>query len=302
MQLKKALISASAPAKVNLTLQVLGRRRDGYHLLDSLVAFADVGERVSVRHSDAVELSISGAMAGDIQAHNNLVLSADAAVRRISPALPKLHYELKKCIPIAAGLGGGSADAAAVLRILSAMGYGPKSQEDLVSLALGLGADVPVCIDCVPARMSGVGENIRRFSNWPEVFCILVNPRIPVSTKEVFGALNLGPGEMVNQSEFMPLTDDRHDLEQMIIDGRNDLEDAACKLVPGIASILSTIGLTRGCLAARLSGSGASCFGLYRNLCEAEVAGADLAAAHPDWWIRSALIGRCNSEPISVSG
>ncbi len=260
------VVAAFAPAKINLTLHVTGRRADGLHLLDSLVVFADVGDRLWLEPAERMRLTISGAFAAGVPADaRNLAWRASRAAGR------RCHIRLEKNLPHGAGLGGGSADAAAVLRALGAPGH-----------ARGLGADVPVCLAGHPQRMQGTGEVLAPVRPVPELDLVLVNPRAGLATAQVFAALetqsNPGmdlPAHWRGKSDFMA----------WLAGQRNDLEPAARRLVPAISDVL---GALAGAGLARMSGSGATCFGLYDSAPAARRAARRIARAHPGWWVRCA--------------
>jgi len=297
-----AWLSERAPAKINLTLSVTGRREDGYHEIESLVVFADLGERLSARAASRTRLDVTGPMGGEIGAGSNLVLAADAAFRRRRPGTPPLHYRLDKYIPVAAGLGGGSADAAACLRLLARFSGDAGACDEAGALAPGIGADVPVCLAARPALVTGIGESVRPLAGMPALALVLVNPRIAVATAEVFQALGLQPGRRGAGEAAPRLADERAGLVRAILAGGNDLEAAASALVPEIAEAVGEIGRGPGCLAARMSGSGATCFGLFADREAAARAAGALAAARPGWWVRAAIGEGGGGGPLSASG
>ncbi len=273
-----------APAKVNLALHITGQRADGYHLLDSLVVFAGVGDRISVAPSDRLSLTVTGPEAGDLQTGaDNLVLRAARSFGVECGAA----ITLDKRLPVASGIGGGSADAAATLRVLARHWGMPMPGRDAV---LSLGADVPVCLAGHPARMSGIGDVIGRAPDLPDgMALLLVNPRVAVSTPSVFRAL---PGK-----DNPPLSDlpgrfgTAEELADWLRLQRNDLEAPARALEPVIDEVLAAIDRA-GSLLARMSGSGATCFGLFADAGSAETAAAALRATRPDWWIQAAPVLR----------
>lgn len=278
--------TAFAPAKVNLCLHVTGRRADGYHLLDSLVVFPRVGDVVKAERAKRSSLSLSGPFAQDLAADgDNLVLRA-AALMRTTAAL-----HLDKNLPVTAGLGGGSADAAATLRVLANLSGAPlPSTEALVHL----GADVPVCLASAAARMRGIGDQIETLNPLPDFWCVLVNSGIASPTAEVFGAL-AHPA-----NDPLPPLPDRFpraaDLFDYLHSTRNDLETPARDLRPDIDRVLTALRATPGVKLARMSGSGATCFGLYEAESPALAAAAALRGARPSWWVTAAPV---RSGPIS---
>jgi 4-diphosphocytidyl-2-C-methyl-D-erythritol kinase len=274
------LRSESAPAKVNLFLHVTGRRADGYHLLDSVAVFAGLADRIVFEPSDTLSLTIAGPFAPDLSAEpDNLVLRA----ARILAAESGIHLAgalgLDKRIPVASGIGGGSADAAAALRLLCRMwGVRPDSLT-LDRIASALGADVPVCLRNQPMRMRGVGEILTPAPSMPPCGLLLVNPGVPLATVSVFRArAGVYSAEAVLPDGWKTAQEMAASLGGL----GNDLEAAAISLVPAIRDVLRAIAVTRGCLLARMSGSGATCFGLFDNASNAEAAAAELARS--GWW------------------
>lgn len=266
-----------APAKVNLTLHVTGRRADGYHLLDSLVIFADVGDRLRV--APGAGFTVTGPRAAGVPVDDsNLVLRA----ARLIPD-HGLAITLDKHLPAASGIGGGSSDAAATLLAL-AQATGQALPE--AAAILGLGADVPVCLQGRPTRMSGIGESLSAVPPLPPVHMVLVNPGIAVATPDVFRRLD-SPDNAPMPAQ-LPDWLDAADLARWLATQRNDLEAPACDLAPEIARTLAAIAATDDTLIARMSGSGATCFGLYATRAQADAAAAALGDANPEWWVAAA--------------
>jgi 4-diphosphocytidyl-2-C-methyl-D-erythritol kinase len=273
-----AAVSEFAPAKINLHLHVLGRRNDGYHLLDSLVVFAGIGDRLAVSPAQELSLSVTGPFAAALQGDgDNLVLRAARALAGHAgiPAAGKLVLE--KNLPVASGIGGGSADAAATLRLLCRFWRLQSDRDELQLLARGLGADVPVCLDSRPALMSGIGEILAPAPTLPDFGIVLVNPGVAVSTPSVFGART---GAFSDPAVF-----DRggNHLVATLRATRNDLEPAARLLAPIIGDVLNTLAAVPGCLLARMSGSGSTCFGLFEA--PAAASAAAKAIMRNEWWI-----------------
>jgi 4-diphosphocytidyl-2-C-methyl-D-erythritol kinase len=270
-----------APAKINLCLHVVGQRDDGYHLLDSLVVFADVGDLISVAPSDTLSLTITGPQAANLATTNdNLVLRA---ARALSPTLGAA-ITLEKHLPIASGIGGGSADAAATLRALSALWGVPMPSAEAI---LALGADVPVCLSGKPLRMQGVGENLTPLPPLPNVYIVLANPGVAVATPAVFKAL---PNKTNDPLPAIPRFTSSQDFAAWLAKQRNDLEAPALALVPIIGQVKTALGSQPGCLLARMSGSGATCFGLFADQITANLARQSIQTAHPDWWVTASAI------------
>jgi 4-diphosphocytidyl-2-C-methyl-D-erythritol kinase len=275
-------VREAAPAKVNLCLHVTGQRADGYHLLDSLVVFAGVDDIVVARPAPTSTLVIDGPEAAGLSTgEDNLVLRA-AKLMGVTAAL-----RLTKSLPIASGIGGGSADAAATLRALAKLTGQPLPD---AAATLSLGADVPVCLASRPVRMQGVGEALSPLPPVPRVWLTLVNPRVAVSTPKVFAALSsrtnppipdLPPEGWPNAEAF---TD-------WLKTTRNDLAAPAQSLAPVIADALAALTAT-GCLMSRMSGSGATCFGIYPDGAAARSAAENLRRTHPGWWVAAAPVLR----------
>jgi len=268
-----------APAKINLALHVAGRRGDGYHLLDSLVVFADVGDRITVKAADALSLTVTGPMAAGLTAgDDNLVLRA----ARAFGAAPGAAITLEKHLPVAAGIGGGSSDAAATLRALARLWQRPLPAPTAV---LALGADVPVCLAGRPARMTGIGAGLVPVM-LPAAWLVLVNPGVQLSTGAVFAGLKRHghPAMPRDLPQFQGVAD----LAAFLRLARNDLEAPAIRLAPAIAQCKATLAAMSGCLLARMSGSGATCFGLFADPLTAHAAAHALQAAQPGWWVAAA--------------
>jgi len=263
-----------APAKVNLTLHVTGRRADGYHLLDSLVVFVGTGDRVTLAPAAEMSLRVTGPRAAGVPAdRRNLVWQA-------AELLGPMQIVLEKHLPHAAGIGGGSADAAATLIAGAAALQCPLPPAAAV---LALGADVPVCLSAGPVRMRGVGEEITPLPPLPPLHAVLVNPGRPLATPDVFRALERRDNPAVPAE--LPRWPDAAALCAWLGEQRNDLELPARALVPEIDAVLAALGAAPGCGLARMSGSGATCFGLFATEAAAEAARAGLVAAHPGWWV-----------------
>ncbi|TMJ84768.1 MAG: 4-(cytidine 5'-diphospho)-2-C-methyl-D-erythritol kinase [Alphaproteobacteria bacterium] len=278
-----------APAKVNLTLRVIGRRADGYHDIESLVAFADVGDALTFSPGGALALSVAGptAAAGG-QIADNLVLKAARALAERVERLKLGGFALSKRLPVAAGLGGGSTDAAAALRLLArANGLAPDDPR-LMQAARATGADVPVCLDPRPRFMRGIGDVLSDPLDLPQLFAVLLNPGVAVATKDVFAALAVPTAVQTPPAAICTGT---AALLDEIARGRNDLEEAAIELEPAIADALAVLRNLPGCQLARMSGSGATCFGLFDSMDAARGAARRLRVGYPDWWVRATALG-----------
>jgi 4-diphosphocytidyl-2-C-methyl-D-erythritol kinase len=270
----------AASAKVNLFLHVTGRRADGYHLLDSLVVFAAVADRLTAEAAEDLSLTVTGPFAAGLaMEQDNLVLRAARALADTAGLVPKARLVLEKNLPIASGIGGGSADAAATLRLLCRLWQLDAGAVSLASLAAKLGADVPVCLRGSPARMRGVGEQLDPAPALPACGLVLVNPGAALGTRDVFRA-RTGP---FSATASLPAA--WPDARAMAKDLRalsNDLQSAALSLQPVISSVLTRIGADPDCLFARMSGSGATCFGLYSDADAARRAAGQLS--RHGWW------------------
>jgi 4-diphosphocytidyl-2-C-methyl-D-erythritol kinase len=288
-----AMLVEHAPAKVNLTLAVLGRRADGYHLLDSLVVFAAAGDRLTLAPGSTFSLKVRGATASDAgPIESNLVFKAASALAAEIPGLKLGRFTLDKRLPVAAGLGGGSSDAAAALRLLARANRIKLSDKRLLKVAARIGADVPVCVDPRPRRMRGIGEVLSGPMAIPKLAAVLVNPGVAVPTKDVFAILGLPRGERGKRAvQAKALPRSRDGLIEYLGGRHNDLEPAAIKLQPVIGRVLEELREAPGCLLARMSGSGATCFGLFASPRAAASAARKLSAAHPRWWVSATTFG-----------
>ncbi|MEP5727863.1 MAG: 4-(cytidine 5'-diphospho)-2-C-methyl-D-erythritol kinase [Sulfitobacter sp.] len=258
-----------APAKINLTLHVTGQRADGYHLLDSLVVFADVGDLLTITPASTLSLKVTGTFAKGVpEDASNLVWQA-AELAGLTA-----HISLKKNLPHGAGIGGGSSDAGAVLRHC-----------DHAKSAARLGADVPACLTPHAQRMRGIGDQLDLLSGLPVLHAVLVNPNVHLPTSDVFRGL---PGK---QNPPMPATlpphSNAHSFTKWLSTMRNDLETAAIAIAPQVSDVLAKIRATPDVALARMSGSGATCFGLYDTEKQAHSAARMLGMQNPDWWVRS---------------
>jgi 4-diphosphocytidyl-2-C-methyl-D-erythritol kinase len=287
-------LSEPAPAKVNLTLRILGRRADGYHDLESLVVFARLGDTLTLALDAPLGLDVDGptaAAAGELG--DNLVLRAARDLAGRIGGLQLGRFALTKNIPVAAGLGGGSADAAAALRLLARVNAIARDNPDLLAVARATGADVPVCLDPRPRVMRGIGDVLSAPLGLPALPAVLVNPRVPVPTRDVFARLGLAPGERRGEAGEIDAArlGDRDALVAYLQSQPNDLEPPARALQPVISDVLAALGACEGCLFARMSGSGATCFGLFAGDASAVAAAERLSATHPGWWAAPTVFG-----------
>jgi len=287
------LLADHAPAKVNLTLRVLARRADGYHELESLVVFADFGDRLSFACGGDLTLTVRGpsaeaAGAGD----DNLVQRAARALAARRPGIALGAFDLDKRLPVAAGLGGGSSDAAAALRLLADANAIARDDPDLYAAARATGADVPVCLDPRPRIMRGIGEKLSAPLALPPLPAVLVNPGVALPTRAVFAGWKPSPGAaaLLDEAALGKLTSAR-DLVPLVAEQANDLEPPAMALQPSVAEALAALREGPGCTLARMSGSGATCFGLFATSEEAAAAAQVLSAGRPTWWVKATTFG-----------
>ena len=275
---------AFAPAKINLALHVTGQRPDGYHLLDSLVVFADIGDSLTVRVADEPALTVDGPMAAGVPRDGrNLVMRA-ADLMGVTASI-----HLEKHLPNAAGLGGGSSDAAAALRALHDLTGQPLP--DITALT-GLGADVPVCVQPNTARMRGVGEEVTPVPGLPALHAVLINPGLPVMTQLVFA--NLSKRDNPPMPDALPDFASEAQFIAWLSEMRNDLQGPAMAAHPLIAQVFDKLKVTPGCLLARMSGSGATCFGLYGDAETAASAAGRLRQANAGWWVVATRLNAVN--------
>jgi 4-diphosphocytidyl-2-C-methyl-D-erythritol kinase len=307
-----------ARAKVNLTLAIRGRRPDGYHELESLTAFTRFGDTLEFRAGQPFSLEVDGPFATAIAGGNLIERAAELYARHANMrmagealttgggVLPVAAgiFRLDKQIPVAAGLGGGSADAAAALRLLSGLTSDAALRTDinppspssapfaLLPLARELGADVPVCLFSKPAIMTGIGEQMRFLTGFPALPILLVNPRLPLATADVFCELRANPlSAAADRPPPLIALNSIDDVVSYAAARSNDLEAPAKRLLPVIGDMLEALASCPGALLARLSGSGPTCFALFRREIELEAAALQLSEAHPEWWIKATTLG-----------
>jgi 4-diphosphocytidyl-2-C-methyl-D-erythritol kinase len=280
-----------APAKVNLTLRILGRRADGFHELDSLVAFARHGDRVTLTLDAALSLTVRGPKAGATgDLSDNLVLKAARALANEIPGLRVGRFLLDKRLPVAAGLGGGSADAAAALRLLARLNDLAADDPRLLAAARATGADVPVCVDARSRIMRGIGEVLLRPLDLQPFPAVLINPGVAVATKDVFARLGLTAGASRGAPTSDQVPGGPGALMEWLRGEPNDLEPPALALEPAIGRVLAALEDVPGCRLARMSGSGATCFALFDSARAASAGARSLKTAYPDWWVRATTL------------
>ncbi|WP_298260306.1 4-(cytidine 5'-diphospho)-2-C-methyl-D-erythritol kinase [Bradyrhizobium sp.] len=290
-------IVEDARAKVNLTLRVVGRRVDGYHDLESVVAFADCADRLTLLPGGELRLKTSGPLANACGGlDDNLVLKAARLLAERVKGLKSGTFTLHKVLPVAAGIGGGSADAAAALRLLARANGLAIDDARVIEVARLTGADVPVCVPSLACVMTGVGEKLLPLA-LPKLPCVLVNPRVAVATKDVFAALGLRNGELLvgvaDVIRAMVWPDAGASLEEWVeafADSSNDLEAPAMRIQPVIRNVISALSATNGAWLARMSGSGATCFAIYENTAEAGRAAEKIRHDHPEWWVHAGTL------------
>jgi 4-diphosphocytidyl-2-C-methyl-D-erythritol kinase len=291
------MLSDIGRAKVNLTLRVIGRRVDGYHDLESVVAFADCADRLTLVPGGELHLTCTGPLAAACgETADNLVLKAARLLGEHVLDLKVGQFALDKILPVAAGIGGGSADAAAALRLLAQANGLAKDDARLVDVALATGADVPVCLLSQACDMTGVGETLLPL-DLPELPCVMVNPNVAVATKDVFAALGLRNGELlVGATDVIesPAWPEKGasiaDWVEALSLVPNDLEVPARRIQPVIGEVLAALGAASGALLARMSGSGATCFALFAGAADAKGAAEKIKRDHPAWWVHAGTL------------
>jgi 4-diphosphocytidyl-2-C-methyl-D-erythritol kinase len=284
-------------AKVNLTLRVVGRRTDGFHDLESVVAFADCADRLALTPGSELTLQMTGPLAQACgERSDNLVLKATRLLAERVPGLKAGSFTLDKVLPVAAGIGGGSADAAAALRLLAKLNGLSLDDERLLEVALATGADVPVCLASRACDMTGVGETLTPLS-LPIMPCVMINPCVPVPTSDVFTALGLRNGELlVGATDVFRGTDwpeagaSVEDWVEVLAASANDLEAPAMRIQPVIGEVIAALNATNGAWLARMSGSGATCFAIYENTADSGRAAEKIRRDHPTWWVHAGTL------------
>jgi 4-diphosphocytidyl-2-C-methyl-D-erythritol kinase len=282
-------LTTRAPAKINLSLHILGRRADGYHELESLVAFAGSGDTLSLSPDEPLSLHVAGPTASSAGVPDkNLVLKATRTLLERMEGLRAGAFHLVKRLPAAAGVGGGSSDAAAALRLLACLNRLALDHPIVVDAARATGADVPVCLAGRARMMRGAGEHLGPPLNLPCLFAVLVNPGVPLETARVFQALGLQPGERSQGEDRLPIDSGltAGDLLDRLARARNDLERPALALAPLIGEALERLREAPGCRLARMSGSGATVFGLFDDCAGTAAAARLIRRAKPDWWVK----------------
>ncbi len=278
-----------APAKINLLLHVGDRRADGFHDLESLVVFADAGDTLTFAPAEELSLAVDGPFASCLAMEtDNLVLRAARAMQSHFGRSEGAAIALTKNLPVASGIGGGSADAAATLRGLARLWEVETYPSELCAIAETLGSDVPVCVESRSSWMEGRGEQITPARGIPAAAMVLANPGVAVPTAKVFGALRMRSG--IGSADRQLYGNDTWSLAEYLRATANDLEAPALEIAPAIGEVLAALRAQEGVYLARMSGSGATCFALFESDAAAEVAARVIAAAHPGWWVRASRI------------
>ncbi len=292
-----AALIEKARAKVNLTLRVLGRRTDGYHDLESLVAFADCADILSLTPGPELALSVTGPRAGECgDVSDNLVMRVSRALAERVEGLQTGRFTLDKYLPVAAGIGGGSADAAAALRLLARANNLDLNDERIAEVARETGADIPVCVASAACLMAGVGEELTPLP-LPAMHAVMVNPRVAVATRDVFSALGLSNGELlVGATDVIQALQWPEDGAgpgewiEVVGSGINDLEKPALEVQPLIGDVLEALRAAEGAQFSRMSGSGATCFAIFETAAAAQKAAAVIQLQHPGWWVHAGVL------------
>jgi 4-diphosphocytidyl-2-C-methyl-D-erythritol kinase len=287
------LLTERAPAKINLSLHITGRRADGWHTLESLVTFSRAGDTVALAPGEPLSLSVEGPSAAACgKVEDNLILHAARHFRGRYSGAGLGAFHLVKRLPVAAGIGGGSSDAAAALRLLARANTLSIDDERIVEAARETGADVPVCLARRARMMRGIGDELGPLLALPPIVALLVNPGVPVATKSVFARMNIAPGSATGfglHAELHPKME-ASALIAALRKGRNDLEAAACILAPVIGDVLAVLSAAPGCRLARMSGSGATCFAIFPDCRSAARVRKAIMRAHPGWWAKTCVL------------
>jgi 4-diphosphocytidyl-2-C-methyl-D-erythritol kinase len=283
------LLTERAPAKINLTLHIAGRRADGWHTLESLVAFSRTGDTVALAPGEPLGLSVEGPSAAACgKVEDNLILRAARHFSERFPGAKLGAFHLVKRLPVAGGIGGGSSDTAAALRLLARVNTLSIDDERIMEVAKASGADVPVCLARRARIMHGIGDELGPLLALPPIVALLVNPGVPVATKSVFARMNIAPGTAAGFGSHPELYPEMQAgaLIAALRKARNDLEAPACVLAPVIGDVLAALSAAPGCRLARMSGSGATCFAIFPDCRSAARGRKAILRAHPAWWAK----------------
>lgn len=284
-----------APAKINLTLRVLARRADGYHDLESLVAFAGLADTLTLQPGGEAALAVAGPFAGSCgPTAENLVLKAHGALRERVSGLKAGRFALEKNIPVAAGLGGGSADAAAALRLLARLNDLALDDVRLAAAARATGADVPVCLDPRARIMRGTGDELSGPLDLPPLVALLVNPGVALATRDVFAKFT---ARQASQKSIGDVPDKPDAVIGFLGPYENDLTQAAIACAPVIADVIERLRAAPGARLVRMSGSGATCFALFSSAAETDAAARQLGSERKDWWVCPTTLGLAEKRP-----
>lgn len=290
-------ISVFAPAKINLYLHLTGRLANGYHNLDSLVCFADIGDQVDIVEHDSFAFQVKGTFSNSFKERekesfidgDNLVVRAARSLAQITDKPLNVKITLTKNLPIASGIGGGSADAAATIWGLQELWDLPRNTDYLMPMLTKLGADVPVCLHSQTSVMRGIGDKLSPIDTLPEIPVVLVNPMVTCSTQDIFIRHS---GTYKKNKEFPKRHLSIHECIDVLQAYDNDLFNPAILCEPKIDDAMRALNLTQSCLLSRMSGSGATCFGLYETIENAEQAAAFIRSENPDWWVKAGWLNR----------
>ncbi len=294
---KSKILTVFAPAKINLFLHLTGKQDNGYHTLDSLVSFADIGDLITIEAAPSFSFHVTGEFAGEFNKNDsctflhgdNLVIKAARSLSQATDKPLNVKITLTKNLPLASGIGGGSSDAAATIWGLQKLWKLSHKADYLDELLIKLGADVPVCLNCTPTVMRGTGEELSHAPIMPEIPILLINPIVSCSTTAIFSYHNDAFKKNIElPKQFNSITD----LIKTLRSVGNDLYEPALELVPEIKNVITAINSYEGCLLSRMSGSGATCFGLFKTIEDAETASQNIAKTYPNWWIKTGWLNR----------
>ncbi len=294
---KTKIITVFAPAKINLFLHLTGKLSNGYHTLDSLVSFADIGDHISIEPAKSFSFHVTGEFAesfnNDEKAScidgGNLVIKAARGLSQIVDKALNVKITLTKNLPLASGIGGGSSDAAATIWGLQEFWGLAHDANYMPSLTKKLGADVPVCLYCRPSLMRGIGDEITPAPEMPEIPILLINPLVSCSTADIFLHHN---GDFKKDISLPDKFSSANDLVKTLESLDNDLFNPSIKLVPEISNIMNALSTQQKCIFSRMSGSGATCFGLFETMKDAQQSAENIAKDNPDWWIKTGWLNR----------
>lgn len=286
-----------APAKLNLFLHITKRLSNGYHALDSLVAFADIGDIITIESAPSFSFHVKGPFADSFKEEEcsaflngeNLVIKAARSLSQVADHSLNIKITLTKNLPLSSGLGGGSSDAAATIWGLQELWNLPHDADYIIPLMTKLGADVPVCLNCRPTIMQGVGDILLPAPTMPEIPLLLINPMISCATQDIFLHHN---GTFKKKTSLPKSFNSVFDLAETLRTLENDLFEPALNLIPKIGNVINALNAQEHCLFSRMSGSGASCFGLFETIEHAENTAEKISAENPDWWVKTGFLNR----------